>query len=401
MMSKNPIRKSSRAIGLFQGLFLGVFLMTNTLHSSADQALNSAELESAVKPAIQEMEEGIAGLQSIVTVSLNDDEAHTPPNTMVSASSNTSLDTQFYIGSLTKPMTAFMMLKTLQMLRPGEDLKKVIEEKISVVFKDFPIIKDLQEAGAIWVNDARIRDVLTHQLGIGDYLEDFEGGINVPDVFDRPRDPVVLLSSVSYDPSIEYAYSNSNSLLTALLIEQAHGRNFSDLFQEMIASPVGMISSFAPVQGCYADLKERPEFSNLATNDGLTIGKEANHIMFIEMSNALGAGNVISTAGDLLKWGHYLLSTAPTEIRDVMFAHYGIDNEGEIVNLSFGTGDTSYGQIIAHQGALDDFASFIGLIPSQNAVIVFLTNKSGNHSDSNRPSIHLHNHVNEWLGVED
>ncbi|GAB4224411.1 MAG: hypothetical protein Tsb005_21530 [Gammaproteobacteria bacterium] len=68
------------------------------------------------------------------------------------------------------------------------------------------------------------------------------------------------------------------------------------------------------------------------------------------MANAIGAGNIISTRGDLIKWGNYLFKSAPKVIRDAMLENYGVDPDGDIINLGFATADTRHlGDLIGHR----------------------------------------------------
>jgi len=100
------------------------------------------------------------------------------------------------------------------------------------------------------------------------------------------------------------------------------------------------------------------------------------------MSNAIGAGSVISTSSDLIKWGNYLFKSAPKMITDVMLQNYGTDPDGDIINLGLATQYTNHLDcFIGHQGGIDSFSSFFGYAPRSDALIIILSN---NNIDANQ-----------------
>jgi hypothetical protein len=96
---------------------------------------------------------------------------------------------------------------------------------------------------------------------------------------------------------------------------------------------------------------------------------------FIDMANAVGTGNVVSTANDLAKWGAYLTSKASKEITDLIFDNYGLDTEGDIINLGLSTSETDHlGDLIGWRGGQDSYATFFGWAPKSNTFIIMLSN---------------------------
>jgi CubicO group peptidase (beta-lactamase class C family) len=279
-------------------------------------------------------------------------------------------DAQFYIGSVTKHMTAYMMLTTLYEKYPEVPLKELLDKKLNILFPNSAFLKSV---GENWISEISLLDLLTHTSGLTDYISDYQGGIAEFGNFDKPVTSVKLLKSISFNSKKSYLYSNSNYLLVGRLIEELHHDTFDHVFEKLIKAPVGMKLSFAPVIKNYFSLKELPYFSHLTNNSGLHIGNKK--YSFIDMANAVGAGNVISTINDLAKWGTYLTSKVHKEIRDLIFDNYGLDSEGDIINLGLSTSKTDrLGNLIGWRGGQDSYASFFGWAPKNNIFIIMLSN---------------------------
>lgn len=279
-------------------------------------------------------------------------------------------DTQFYIGSASKHMTAYMMLATLHEKYPGRPLKELLGQKLNVLFPDSSLLKDI---GKDWVSQISLLDLLTHRSGLSDYLDSYGDGLTVPESLNKPISAVELLQSISFDASKKHLYSNSNYLLVGKLIEEVNRDTLDHVFDRFIKLPAGMSQSFCPVSKNYFALKSSTCCKNLAPN--------LNEKVFLDMSNAVGAGSVISTRDDLIKWGNYLFKLSPKVIRDAMLENYGTDSDGDIINLGLNTQiSTHLGDFIGHQGDLDSFSSFFGYAPKDDALVIILSN---NKADSN------------------
>lgn len=288
-------------------------------------------------------------------------------------------DTQFYIGSITKHMTAYMMLVTLHEKHPKASLKELLSQKLNVLFPDSALLKAI---GKDWISEVSLLDLLTHKSGLTDYQFDYQGGLAVPGNFDKPVTSVKLLKSISFNPEKTYLYSNSNYLLAGKLLEELHHDTFDHIFEKLIKTPAGMQLSFAPVIENYFSLKELPDFSHLTHNSGLHLGNQK--YSFIDMANAVGTGNVVSTADDLAKWGAYLTSKASKEITTLMFDNYGLDDDEDIVNLGLTTSDTDHlGALISWKGGQDSYATVFGWAPKSNTFIIILSNDM---ADQDRPN---------------
>ncbi|MEM8629349.1 MAG: serine hydrolase domain-containing protein [Chlamydiota bacterium] len=273
-------------------------------------------------------------------------------------------NTQFYIGAISTNMTAYMLLMTLREVYPQEEWEKLLQVPLPQLFPKSPFLKKL---GKSWINEITLLDLLTHRSGLSNYLEAYGDEFALAKGWNHPMDPVTLLQSISFDRAKKELYSNSNYLLLGKLIEEMQGESFDLVFARLIQTPARMRSSFAPIAGNYFAFQQQARFSRLAP--------DRDPIVCLDMSNALGAGNVISTVADLKRWAHYLLDEAPREIVDLMLKDYGRDADGEIINLGFGTVDTCSGPFVGHQGSLDSYATFFGFFLESRLLVIACSNK--------------------------
>ncbi len=304
----------------------------------------------------------------------------TSPSDKLSYSSSTvSRDSQFYIGSASKHMTAYMLLVTLHETYSKTNIENLLTAKLTTLFPDSMLFKQIDRA---WLNEISLLDLLAHRSGLTDYLDAYGDGLTVPEALNKAIDPITLLQSISFDPKKTHLYSNSNYLLIGKLIEEINHDTLDHVFEKIIKLPANMKSSFAPICGNYFDFKKEHTYSKLVPN--------LNDKVFIDMANAVGPGNIISSVSDLIKWGEYLFKQAPKPIVNTMLKDYGKDPDGDIINLGLTTMDTNLGSFIGHQGGIDSYSSFFGYAPQYDALVLILSN---NNDDSNK----LMKAMSEWL----
>ncbi|OGT37596.1 MAG: hypothetical protein A3F11_10195 [Gammaproteobacteria bacterium RIFCSPHIGHO2_12_FULL_37_14] len=281
------------------------------------------------------------------------------------SSNNVSDKSQFYIGSLTKQFTAFIFLNLLHKKHPSEDIEKLLNRKLSEEFPDSNILKSLDKS---WVTEISLLDLLTHRSGLSDYIEAYVFQLKQPELLSKPIDAKSILQVVSFDPEKNYRYSNTNYFLLGKLIEEMQGENFDQAFNTLIKTPAKMDFSYAPTQDNFHMFIQENRFQNLVP--------DMNKEIFIDVANAIGTGNIISTSEDLLSWNKYLYSESNAEIRKIMLKGFFQDEDGDIVNLGLTTSQTNFGPLIGFQGGQDSYHSFLGYLPSHKLNIVILSNNT-------------------------
>ncbi len=187
-------------------------------------------------------------------------------------------ESRFRIGSTSKTFTSMLIL--------------MLQKEGRLSLSD-PISKYIPNYGN---GEVTIEQLLSHQSGIPDYLSNAEDLVSIYKN-SYSIDELVLnfcSDSLEFEPGSSFAYSNSGYVLLAKIAEAVGGKSFSHLLEEKIFEPLGMVNtSFGvntddqlPVVGYYYG-KPEPEHP---------------------MENSVGAGGIISTTGDLLKWSNALES---------------------------------------------------------------------------------------------
>jgi CubicO group peptidase (beta-lactamase class C family) len=341
-------------------------------------------------------------------------------------------NTQFFIGSVSKHMTAYMLLMSLRKKHPRANLEALLRKKLTALFSNSPFLQSIKRG---WTSKINLLQLLTHRSGLTEYeqeychlmklkkaftkkysetlkvlvekfpqsqllkkiqtsslhYKDFINNLKKGDFSDyaltqlnKPIDAAHLLQLISFDKKKSYSYANSNYLLVGKLIEEMNGKSFDHVFQEMIAHPAGMNFSFAPVSDNYKTLKKSPCGAHLAPN--------LNKKSFMNMANAVGPGNVIFTRGDLIKWGQYFFKKSSPVIRKMMLKDYGKHPDGHTIHCGLFTLHTKrLDDFIGHDGTMDSFQSFFGYSPQSNTLVITLSN---NITDGNK----FIKRFGSWLG---
>lgn len=318
---------------------------------------HSACASDQINQKIQLLQKELANLQPSLIGSII--SIHSNQYDFSYASENVTEESQFYIGSLSKQMTAFMFLKTLTKKEPDpQKLKEMLNQPLISTFPNSPILKSINQP---WINQITSLDLLTHRSGLSNFVDTFQYDLN------KPIDTVHLLQSISFIPTTSYSYSNTNYLILAKLIEEINQQSFDKSFNEMIAEPLNFFHSSCPIQGNYHTFKLNNYFEPLLPN--------LNEDFFIDMHNAIGTGNIISSSADLIKWNKYLHETLEPELKQLIFEKYCRDEESWI-HFGLTTEETSLGPLIGFQGGQDSFHSFLGYFPNHQLHIVILSNNS-------------------------
>ena len=198
-----------------------------------------------------------------------------------------TLDSQFYIGSVSKQFTAaaVMLLK--------EQGKLTVDDTLDMYFPEYIIGKDIT-----------IKNLLTMRSGITDYYtrenddgtrspipeDEIEFEIyNEADAYHNKHEILNWLFNqpLNFDTDTQYEYSNSNYIILSEIVEIVSGVEYNKFVKENIFDPLEMNDT-----GFIDELKTSPK---LAENK-----KEFDVSEYPGVTT--GAGDIISTAADMDKW---------------------------------------------------------------------------------------------------
>ncbi len=266
-------------------------------------------------------------------------------------------DTKFMIGSVSKPITALLMLIQVQKGLVG------LDKTISDYLPEFS-----KKPGS----NITIRQLLSHTSGMPNYdiIPDFFPRISRRNFTREEYIKVYMDSALLYEPGKSFFYSSWGYFTLGYIMEKVTGRSYSQLMKDDIFDKIGMNSS-----GSYFHTQIVPK---RATGYDYDFGGYTSSD-FRDQSNTMGTGDLYSTVEDLFKL-HLALtnnSLLNKPLTDEMFkpgmppVQYGFG----WFNKQFHFGADSVASNF-HLGMTEGFISFIVRIPSTNSLIVILCNSS-------------------------
>lgn len=267
-------------------------------------------------------------------------------------------DTRFMLGSISKPITALLVL--IQVQKGLIDLDKTISD----------YIPEFSSANGKRI---RVRQLLNHSSGIPGYeiMPDFFPTVSRK-YFERAGYIKLFMdSALLFEPGTHYAYSSWGYFTLGYMLERVSGKSYSQLMKEDIFDKLGMSGS-----GSYYHTQIIPK---RATGYDYSVNSYQTGD-FRDQSNTLGTGDIYSTVEDLFKLHlalseHTLLNPALTAemfTPGILPWGYGFG----WFNQQWKYTPTDSVGVNYHLGMTEGFISFIIRIPSTNSLVVFLCNAS-------------------------
>ena len=267
--------------------------------------------------------------------------------------------TRFRIGSVTKPFTAVLVLQQV-------DKGKIkLDEPISTYLPNYR--KDIG-------SKVTVRHLLSHMSGIPSYTgADMESMTT----FDKPNFATRYCSNdLVSEPGKQFAYNNCGYFLLGLIVEQATGRSYAELLRENITAPLGLKDTGLD--------DGRTLISQRASGYERTVLSGMVNASWHDIRTAFGAGDIYSTAEDLLKFTEALQSgkLISADLRKQMFtpanARCGLSWFIDQPGSGFAVGDSV---VQHHHGNIWGFFTNVAHAPGRNATVIVLDNTHSNAFD--------------------
>jgi len=269
-----------------------------------------------------------------------------------------STDTKFMIGSISKPLTATLILILVQ--KGLVDLNKTIDDYLTE-FKNKPAAK------------VTIRQLLNHTSGIPNYdiIKDFFPRISRQSFSREDYVKVYSDSALAFKPGSRYMYSSWGYYTLGYIIEKVSGKSYEQAMQDEIFNKINMQNS-----GSYLHTQIVPKrASGYDYGFGNYIGAD-----FRDQSNTMGTGDIYTTVEDLFTFHMAIANNSllNKELTKEMFtpgirpARYGYG----WFNQNFRYTSTDSVSANYHLGSTEGFIAFFIRIPETNSMAVILCNSA-------------------------
>jgi CubicO group peptidase (beta-lactamase class C family) len=261
--------------------------------------------------------------------------------------------TVFQSGSIGKQFTA---MATMMLI---DEQKLALEDPISK-YLDVP-----ENWSAI-----RVRHLLTHTSGLGDYPESFS---LQRDYTEDELLKMITSQPLAFAPGEKWSYSNLGYVTLGIFIHRVSGEFWGDCLQQRVFAPLGMKHTRV--------INEADIVPNRAAGYVLKNGALKNQQWVSPSVNNTADGSLYFTVEDLAKWDEALetrklISRASYE---QMWTPVKLNN-GTTAPYGFGwrIAKTDSGHaVLEHGGAWQGFASYIVRYPDDRLTVAVLCNRAG------------------------
>lgn len=257
----------------------------------------------------------------------------------------------FEIGSLSK---MFIATAALILVQEG---KLSLDEKLGAILPDVP---------ESW-RSATIDQVLHHISGIPDYEE-----IAGYDFYNLARQPKEIIEQAAkaqpkFKPGDQFEYSNTGYFLVSMVVEKRSGMPIGRFLHQRIFEPLKMESTYADVKSA----KAQP-MTGYHSRTGTRVKQPP-----IVWTSTLGAGGIISTMDDLVKWDEALYTDKLVK-QDLLAKIWTPAklNNGQESNYGYGWVTTTFRGVkeLNHSGQTNGFTCLIRRYPDLRVTVLAFTN---------------------------
>ena len=285
----------------------------------------------------------------------------------------------FRVGSNTKTMVGTVVLQLVEEGRIG------LDDPVSQYRPDVPNGENIT-----------IAQLLDMRSGLATYsnLEWFNAILDEDPT--RVWDPeelaaIGLALPPAFPPGEGFLYSNTNTVLLGLIIEQLTGQSLTDVLAERIFGPLGLADTAFPPPADSTLPEPHPNGylfgTNVSTLTDAALSPEdqaaavagrlrPNDVSDLNPSWGWAAGAATSTAEDLATYVEALVGgglLTPQLQRERLDSVRPIDVSNP-ASAEYGLALARFGPMLGHDGSLPGFQSFMGHDPDRDLTLIVLTN---------------------------
>lgn len=270
-------------------------------------------------------------------------------------------DTLFQVGSISKTVTATMIMMLV------EQGKVDLDATFQSYFPDFKV-KDETAAA-----QATIRNLLTHTSGwAGDVFEDTGAGDDASARF------MALMSEVDQlaPTGTIWSYNNANFYLLGHLIEHITGESYQSAVRRMVFEPLGMNHTYLDPADV---ITHRFAVGHLIDDDEVKVGRP----WYLPRA-AYPVGGVVTCVADLLAYAQFHMGDGKTaegkrllsseSLSLMQQPQFEIGGKDQAIGLSWFINDRDGIRLLSHGGGTKGQVSRLVLALARNAAFAIFTN---------------------------
>jgi CubicO group peptidase (beta-lactamase class C family) len=271
------------------------------------------------------------------------------------------LDTKFNLGSMNKMFTAVAIAQL------AEQGKVSFDDSLARFLPDALPKVDAQKV--------KIKHLLTHTSGLGDYLFtpemrklSYAQFRTVDEWMERIKN-----DALAFDPGTDIRYSNTGFLVLGKIIEQVTRESYFDYVRDHIYKPAGMTNTDA-----FEVDKVTPNLAQGYFKADGPAGPEWKNNLFVHSIKGGPAGGGYSTVEDLLK---FALALRSNKLVDKKYLEQLITEKPELNTPGYGYGFEVHEGAVGHGGSAPGISSMLRLYLDRGYILAVMSNYSyGNGS---------------------
>ena len=185
---------------------------------------------------------------------------------------------------------------------------------------------------------------------------------------------LAIPESPHFAPGTDYEYSNTNTVLLGLIVEQVTGQSIGEALRDRIIEPLALTTTVWP--GVSSEITS--PYAHGLTLQGVD---GATPIDATDWNPSWGftAGEMISTVDDLLVWGHAL--GTGQGILDEPMATERLQSFPGPYRFSYGLGVACFGGWVGHEGELPGYNATVFYDTRTSTTVVVQTNSDVSSGD--------------------
>lgn len=287
----------------------------------------------------------------------------------------------FYAGSTTKAFTA-AILATLVADNDNYPHIQWTTPVSKLIREDFVLADEYA------TQHITLEDILSHRTGLPRHDQAYGNNNMSRDIAVREIVRSLRHLPLTADQRTRFQYCNLMFVVASHVIQTVTGEWLGDLLKKQIWSPLGMEATFFSLEDAQAadeELARGYEYPYADEEDGEREDKEFEKVEWMPLNEVSGAGSVITTVLDYVKWARSLLYKAPPLSKEVHKAMWEprtllpTDVEGPFTGpvayaLGWNTGVYQGYQFYEHTGGMNAFGAELILFPELKYAVTILGN---------------------------